>query len=305
MNAFRPLAVLAPILLAASLAPAAARAASEDPASMPENAEARINYSGKLRMLSQRIPSAACHLSRDIAPEASRALLQSAAAEFEKILHALEFGDGELGIEAPERNRKTLQRIHLLRDEWEILKGSAAVVAAGTATEGDMDAVLAQNMAVLAQAVRLVPWLVNQYSNPNDIPLVQLLLVDISGRQRMLTQKISKEACILDGGGGTDVSEDLEETIRLFEASLEALRFGLDVMDIPPPPNREIVSGLDIVAENWSVVKPLLEATLGGADPDADANAARFHGLNETMARMNDVVGLYADVAREASTAPL
>ena len=76
-----------------------------------ENAEERINYSGKLRMLSQRIPSAACHLSRGIDVEGARALLRAAPAEFEQILTALEFGgDTELNIKHPETRRKSISK---------------------------------------------------------------------------------------------------------------------------------------------------------------------------------------------------
>ena len=75
------------------------------------NAEQRINFSGKLRMLSQRIPSAACHLAKNIDPEGARNLLTGAVAEFEQIITALEFGaDEQLNIIAPETRRRTLRR---------------------------------------------------------------------------------------------------------------------------------------------------------------------------------------------------
>ncbi len=264
-----------------------------------DNAEERINYSGKLRMLSQRIPSAACHLSRGIDVDGSSKLLTAAPVEFEKILNALEFGDAELNIHAPEKRRKTLMRIHTLRAAWEPMKAAAGRISDGTGTEEDVNLVLTQNMAVLGAAVQLVPELVKQYSNPNAVPYADLLLIDISGRQRMLTQKMSKESCILGTDHQTaDTRPDLEKTMRIFEASLEALRHGKPELGLKAPPNHEISDGLDVVHYDWHNVKPLLDTVLAGQSLEGATDKAKFQRLNTTMSNMNDVVGLYTRAAK-------
>ena len=225
----RSLAALIAVGLTAAAAPAIAEDAKilQTALVAEDNAEQRINFSGKLRMLSQRIPSAACHLSRGIDVEGSSALMVAAPAEFEKILTALEFGDPDLNIMRAEEKRKTLFKIHELRKRWEPMKAAAGAVAAGTATDDEINYILSNNMAVLAAAQSLVSELVKQYSNPNAVPFADLMLVDISGRQRMLTQKMSKESCIMATMHKTpNTLNDLQGTMQIFEASLDALRFG-------------------------------------------------------------------------------
>lgn len=117
----------------------------------------------------------------------------------------------------------------------------------------------------------------------------------------MLTQKVSKEACII----GTDhetakTPADLETTIQIFEASLNALRHGMPELGLLPPPNANIETGLETVLNEWSEVKPLLEKVLGGDALASEALEKKFKGLNVTMSDMNKVVGMYADAAKPA-----
>jgi len=263
-----------------------------------DNAEERINFSGKLRMLSQRIPSAACHFYRGIDQEGASALLVGATAEFEQILNALEFGDADLNIQSPETRRKTLSAISELRTSWDPLKSAATAIAEGTATSEDVALVLQQNLPVLRHAQLLVEELVKQYANPNATSRAQLMSIDISGRQRMLTQKMSKETCMIGGDYETDTTaSDLAGTMGIFEASLDALRLGMETVGIAPPPNSEIAEGLDGVQADWTSVKPYVSQVLAGADLADDDNMLKFQGLNVTMANMNTVVGMYVQSA--------
>jgi hypothetical protein len=244
------------------------------------------------------VPSAACHFARGIDVEGSAALLVGATAEFEKILLGLEFGDADLNIQQPETNRRTLVLIAELRSRWEPLKAAAEAVANGTATEADRNYVLNENIAVLQAAQLLVERLVQQYSNPNATTFAALVLVDISGRQRMLTQKMSKESCILEGDFETAVTvDDLSGTMRIFENSLGALRNGMPEVGVRPPPNETISTGLDGVLNDWNSAKPFVEDVLASNVLSDDDNMLKFQRLNVTMANMNTVVGMYVDAA--------
>jgi hypothetical protein len=273
-------------------------ASGQEQATIEENAEQRINFSGKLRMLSQRVPSAACHFARGIDVEGSDALLVGATAEFEKILLGLEFGDADLNIQQPEANRRTLVLIAELRSRWEPLKAAAEAVANGTATAADRNYVLNENIPVLQAAQLLVERLVQQYSNPNATTFAALVLVDISGRQRMLTQKMSKESCILEGDFETAVTvDDLSSTMRIFENSLGALRNGMPEVGVRPPPNETISSGLDGVLNDWYSEIRFVEVVLAINVLCYDENSLKFQRLTVTMANMNTVVGMYVDAA--------
>ena len=295
------LALLLSFSVGVTAIPAVAQAAAPSQAAPAdeENAQVRINLSGKLRMLSQRIPSAACHFSRGIDTDGSSALLAGATAEFEKILTALEFGDPDINIQNAETRRKTLARIHELREKWASLQAAADAVIDGTATDAEFSYILTENLPVLGAAQLLVEELVKQYSNPNATTRASLMLIDISGRQRMLTQKVSKETCLLEGANPMpETVSDIEGTIRIFEASLEALRFGMPAVGVGPPPNAEISAGLEGVLSDWKSVKPMLTKVLAGEELDDDADVMKFRQLNTTMANMNTVVGMYSDAAR-------
>lgn len=300
-NLLISLALAGPLSIAVTSSAAAEQASNIVRLSAPvsENAEQRINFTGELRMLSQRIPSAACYYKKGIEVETTSALLEGAPEEFEQILTALEFGDSALDIEAPEGNRKTLKLIHELRGHWEPMKEAVDAVASGTATPVDVQFALEQNEVVLEAAASLAPQLMKQYSNPNAVPHAQLMMIDLASRQRMLTQKMLKEACMLGTEAGT--AAELQNTMSIFEASLEALRFGMPEVGIQPPPNDAIAGALEVVLKDWIDVKPVLVELLEGGDLDAPAITQKFNALNLTTMHMNTVVGLYSDAAGTGS----
>ena len=75
------------------------------------SATERINFSGKLRMLSQRISASACNLNADIDGDLSLQMLRSSHAEFNKIIDALEFGNIDLHIKNAENRPEVLTAI--------------------------------------------------------------------------------------------------------------------------------------------------------------------------------------------------
>jgi hypothetical protein len=262
-------------------------------------ASERIDYSGKLRMLSQRIPAAACNVAAEIATEQAVGLLDGATKEFDKIVNALEFGDPDLSIIGEEKRRKTIARIHDLREVWLPVKAAAEAMVAGDHGAAHVDLIIAQNMGVLDAAQLLVSELVGEYSNPAAMLQADSMLIDISGRQRMLSQKISKESCMIWSGRGTaDTTAALAGTMDMFEVSLMALRNGMAEAGIKNPPNADIEAGLDVVIGEWAVLMPVLEGLKAGQIPDEATRAATFAGLNTLMTDMNKVVGMYTEAAK-------
>jgi len=118
------------------------------------------------------------------------------------------------------------------------------------------------------------------------------MLVDISGRQRMLTQKMSKESCLF-WSGQSAIADELGSTVEMFDVSLQALRNGLETAGVKAAPTAEIAEGLDVVWNHWQSVKP----TLVNANSDEVADLAqRGHlmlELDAILAEMNAVVGMY------------
>lgn len=290
---------LAGVALAASLHLAGAPAHAAVNNIEDVGATERINYSGKLRMLSQRIAAASCNYTAGVAPDVSKSMLTAAGVEFEKIVNGLARGDVELRIKGQETRRKTLAAIAALRGQWEPIKTAVdRLVADGPSAEAT--AVIDQgNMGLLSKAKLLVSELSGQYSDPSAMNQANAMLVDISGRQRMLSQKMSKEACLIWSAGGDPMAQEaLGGTMQMFELSLLALRDGMPSAGINAAPTDEIATGLSALWTDWTAIKPGLQQAVEGVMLDGEARAEMLGKLNTALKDMNTVVGLYTVYAK-------
>ncbi len=259
----------------------------------------RIDLSGKLRMLSQRVPAAACYTQLGVDTADTSALLTAAAAEFEMITAALEFGNPDLGIIGVEERRKTQVGIGKLNDLWAPIAELAQPAANGDASLEDIAMIAEQSAPLLEMAKVMVTVIVGQYAHPAAVLQADAMLIDIAGRQRMLAQRMSKNVCLIAAGINVETAmAELKTTSETFDASLSALRFGMTEAGINPPPNDAIASGLDGVLETWSQVRPIVDAALAEQTLDAEHLSIMFHKANALTGGMNATVGLYSEASK-------
>jgi hypothetical protein len=265
-------------------------------------ASERINYSGKLRMLSQRVVATSCNAAAGIAPGKSEKAMQAAKAEFNQIVKALEFGDPDLGIRGEEKRKKTIRRIGMLNELWGPMAAELSSVENNDAAQDVIPAIADNSAPLLEMAKLLVSDLSAQYSDPHSLVQANAMLVDISGRQRMLAQRMSKNVCLLASGVNVETAKpELEKTAEIFETSLYALRGGMVSVGINPPPNDAIASGLDVVVNDWTALRPFVDAVLAG-EPLSEADREKvFLGMNQMTGNMNKVVGMYSDASKHGS----
>ncbi|MEP0089803.1 MAG: type IV pili methyl-accepting chemotaxis transducer N-terminal domain-containing protein [Paracoccaceae bacterium] len=262
-------------------------------------ASERVNFSGKLRMLSQRVVATSCNFAADVDVEKSGADMLAAQAEFVKIAEALENGNAELGIFGEEKRQKTRLHINNLNEKWLTVAHDIDALASDP-TETENLTALGQNSGPLLDAAKvLVSELSAQYSDPAAMLQADAMLVDISGRQRMLAQRMSKNVCLVASDITTDAAKDeLTATMQLFETSLRALRSGMPEAGIKSPPNDAISKGLNTVFDNWQALKPMVETVLASGALEPAQRAVVYNGMNEMTANMNKVVGLYAQSSK-------
>ncbi len=262
-------------------------------------ASQRVDLSGKLRMLSQRIPAAACNFAAGIDTDATGAMLKAAAAEFQQIVDALEFGDESLGIIGAEERRKTRVGLRKLRELWEPMSATATAIADGDSAADTLTQLATQSEAVLEMAKLLVSEISGQYADPTALLQADALIIDIAGRQRMLSQRMSKNICLIASGISVDAATaQLSGTAQMFDASLGALRNGMADAGIKPPPNAEIEAGLDVVIADWAQLQPIVAATLAGEAINNTTRSDMFNGANVMTGHMNSVVGLYSEASK-------
>ncbi|WP_168769110.1 type IV pili methyl-accepting chemotaxis transducer N-terminal domain-containing protein [Yoonia maricola] len=260
---------------------------------------ARINLSGKLRMLSQRIVASACYLQAGVSSDDSGAMLVAAQEEFALITDALQNGNDDLGVFGEETRRKTLIGIELLRDLWVPVSAGADEIAAGNGSQETVQQIATDSAPLLEMAQKLVPEISQQYSNPGELLLRDTLVIDIAGRQRMLAQRVSKNVCLFSVGLGSDaVLAELQSAADMFDASLRALRNGMPDAGVQGPPTPEIAAGLDGVITDWGVAEPLIATVLSGEQINADDLATMFSTANRLTGGMNTAVGLYAEASK-------
>ncbi len=146
------------------------------------------------------------------------------------------------------------------------------------------------------------------------------LQVDVAGRQRMLSQKMSKAALAWKAGQATDsdaaeTQGNREEAIKaatLYERSLAALTDGgttpigdkeVELAACDTPAVRE---QLDVVRSLWTTFKADLDVLLADDQPDPNARAEALAGIvgrnNELLAESNRVVTLFRRSAQGQAT---
>jgi len=233
-------------------------ALSAEQGSDTASANERINFSGKLRMLSQRAAAAGCNLSADVDEQQQRQSLSLTSAEIWKILDGLKNGNSDLNINSEETDKAVLAALEATQAQWIVFDKLNMQLNNGDATTTDTDLLNKENLALLASAQDLVKSVLAAYADPSATDSGFGKVIDIAGRQRMLTQKMSKEACQIWSGQDSDEAVNtLQTTMALFENSMTSLKDGAD--GLIKPPNSEIEQGLNGVWQQWNNVKPFLQ----------------------------------------------
>lgn len=254
----------------------------------------RVNLSGQLGTLSERITAAACNLSAGVATTESQAVLKISTNHFSRINKALLEGNRGFGILGEESRPRTLRAISDLNAKWEPLQEMANATQASANDSAYIESLADQSDPVQDEAKILVSEITGQYADPAIMQHADALLIEIAGRQRMLANRMSKDVCLIASDVNDEAAkEDLRQTISLFQTSLDALQNGLPSVGLRPPPTEKIAGGLDDVATEWALILPVLEATLNGAELDKDARARVFLAFLGMEGRMNNVVNNY------------
>ena len=135
------------------------------------------------------------------------------------------------------------------------------------------------------------------------------LVVNLAGRQRMLTQKMTKEAAELvnlfhEGGEAGAIAskrEQLQGTVRVFETTLFALRDGgsaplnLEMTKMRPlqaASTTEIQKQLDGVKATWEPFKKSMMSLIGSGGSDSAAAKLVMSSNLQLMDQMNAAVTL-------------
>ena len=120
-------------------------------------------------------------------------------------------------------------------------------------------------------------------------------VLNLAGRQRMLTQKMSKEFLLVAYGHEADANRlSLLETSGLFDQTLNGLFNGDDVLDLPGNPSATVRAQLDVVKGLWTAMQPIVEAgSAAGSTISPDQIASVAEKNLPLLKEMNKAVGMY------------
>ncbi len=125
-------------------------------------------------------------------------------------------------------------------------------------------------------------------------------VINLAGRQRMLTQKMSKEAMAIKAGVAVEENRaNLRKTHDLFDRSLKALIHGSSELQLPPTKDLTILEQMNRVQVIWDKFSPAVLAFTRSSDTDLDQASQKILANNLPLLKeMNKAVGLYEEASR-------
>ena len=254
----------------------------------------RVIAADLLRTLSQEIPAAVCYLHHNVGVDEASDLLRSSITQFDTALFALLNGDETLGIIGAERLHRVTVEIEELIATWGPIQNAALTVLDDPSDEAAVTTIFDAADTLLDATYHLLSEIEAEYSNPVELLQSDVLLLEVSGRLAMMTQRMAYEACrIWSGDGSEALIADLQKTISQFEAGMHALTNGMPELGIKPAPTPEIAHNLEFVAADWAVISGYLEAAISGAEMSIADRADLYHLLAVKLHKVEELEVLY------------
>ncbi len=123
-------------------------------------------------------------------------------------------------------------------------------------------------------------------------------IINLAGRQRMLSQKMTKEAMFI--ANGFDAGKDMEKTQQLFERALNNLIDGDKESGLPPAKTKEIRGQLLTVKGLWSKFKQDIIRGANGELKVASEMEALYSSSLEILQEMDKGVKMMEDDSSKA-----
>ena len=227
-----------------------------------------INLAGKQRMLTQKMSKEAFFIAKGIDAEANTENLKKTAALFDKTLKGLVDGDSSLNLPKTE-NKEILAQLQKVADLWAPFKANIDKVAEGKADKATLEAIANENVPLLKNMNAAVQMYAKASGSKLDPAMAKK--INVAGRQRMLTQKMTKELLLIANGINADANkENIKKTAALFDTTLNDL--------IANCKNADIKAQFEVVKKTWGEYAPIVN----GADT-SDGSLKKAEALNMTL----------------------
>jgi len=243
-----------------------------------------INISGRERMLTQKMTKEALFVVKGINSDKNIQNLKETTELFENRLQSLINGDKNLTIPKT-TDKEIMEQLTKTSALWTLLKLDINRVIEKKATKKTLESIANHNILLLNsmdEAVKMYTIKTNFYKeNPKLAEQINL-----AGRQRMLTQKMTKELLLV--ANDIDVNKNrknTQETGTLFEVTLKEL--------IENTEDKKIVKQLYVVTEMWSKYRTIIQVV-----NTSENSLNRLDKLNMPLLKEMDIaVKMYEKLA--------
>ncbi len=246
-----------------------------------------INLAGKQRMLTQKMSKEALLVAKGVDAQANAANLQKTAALFDKTLNGLKMGDADLGL-AKTDNADIVKQLDHVASLWANFKPLVDGIAAGEVNTDTLTKIANSNIPLLKEMNKAVQ-MYEKAAGSTLSPEVATA-INLAGKQRMLTQKMTKELLLVANAIAADENKaNLAKTIALFSKTLKGLFDGDADLGLVATKNEAIRAQLMVVQKLWDEYKTVLDKV---DVSDAGLQAAAKINL-PLLKEMNKAVGMY------------
>ncbi len=246
-----------------------------------------INLSGKQRMLTQKMSKEAFFIAKGVSVDANKAALTKTAALFDKTLKGLINGDSELKLPKTD-NPEIITQLNKVSTLWTEFNQSIQAVAGGNTSAEVLNKIATQNIPLLKNMNKAVQMFAKSSGSKLDPGMAKT--INLAGKQRMLTQKMTKELLMVANNIDADnTKKSLNGTVTLFEKTLTGLVKGDPTLGLPGTKNADIIAQLAVVSKIWADYKPVLSAV-----DTSDAGLKKAEELNIPLLKnMNKAVKMF------------
>ncbi|MGH1487092.1 MAG: type IV pili methyl-accepting chemotaxis transducer N-terminal domain-containing protein [Cellvibrionaceae bacterium] len=260
-----------------------------------------LNLSGKQRMLSQKMSKEAMLVALAVDTDSNIQSLKQTTALFDKTLKGLKYGESSLGLPATD-NPAILKQLGIVESIWnEFYPLMQQVIESKAVSKEQLATIVEQNIPLLKEMNKTVG-LYEKDAQKNGLKADPSLAttLNLSGKQRMLTQKMSKEFMIIALEHDTEETKiTLQETHELFDRTLTGLIEGDDSLGLPGTTQDNILAQLDTVDNIWQEFRVAIESGADFGTDTIEKDAIKFVASNNLplLKEMNAVVQLYKAAA--------
>ncbi len=258
-----------------------------------------INAAGKQRMLSQKMSKEILLVALGVDASENLANLRRSHALFDRTLTALRAGDTALGLEAPKSQQIQASldsTIAVWREMDAVIRG---ILESGQAAPERVGTIATMNPRLLTAMENTVAAYQAEFATTN-LNEALVTAINLSGRQRMLSQKMSKEYLLIAYGHDVERNrQQLDQTVAAFERTLLGLIDGDTNMRLLPAPNDEIAEQLTKINAIWKDFAPLvMNGLVGGGTSEPEMQAFAQQNLM-LLKEVDAVVLMYEKFARK------